>query len=51
MTVREFIQLTPFQKVRLQEADPAEYNRLKQLADEQFNPNSDPEAARELLKG
>lgn len=49
-TVREFIQLTPFDKVRLQKDDPAQYDRLKASADKQFSTETDQAAALELAK-
>lgn len=46
--VRDFLKMSVFQKAKLQQENPVQYNELKTQAAKQFNPNSDPEAAKEL---
>lgn len=48
--VRKFLKLSVFQKMKLQKEDPKKYNELASEAKKQFDPESDPEAAKELQK-
>ena len=49
-TVREFLQLTPFQKKRLQQRDPEGYSELLKQANHQFPKIEDNEALAEINK-
>lgn len=47
-TVREFIRLTPPQKMRLQKRDPEQYKRLCEAMERDFSVETDQEAAQAL---
>lgn len=48
-TVREFIRMTPPQKMRLQKRDPEQYEKLKKSMEKNFNKESDPAVLADLI--
>lgn len=49
-TVREFIRLTPPQKLRLQKRDPMQYKRLAEAVEKSYPKESDTEILMEISK-
>lgn len=47
-TVREFIRLTPPQKMRLQKRDPEQYKKLAQEMESKFSKESDTEILKDM---
>jgi ornithine cyclodeaminase/alanine dehydrogenase-like protein (mu-crystallin family) len=49
-TLREFIRMTPPQKVRLQKRDPDQYEKLRAETEKNFSKETDQQALTELNK-
>lgn len=47
-TLREFIRMTPPQKQRLQQRDPAQYEELRKQMEKNFSKETDHEALKAL---